>query len=290
MDSNNAEIDPADAADPEHSGILGRRRMLTIMGGAGLAGVAAVAAACSSGDAATATTMAGGSSSTSTTSPGASTSSSAVDGEACTEIPDETAGPFPGDGSNGKQVLTVDGVVRRDITTSFGGSTGSVSGVPLTVNFDVLDVAKGCEPMVGAAVYAWHCDADGQYSLYSNGVTDQNWLRGVQIADTNGRVTFTTIVPGCYEGRWPHIHFEVYPDEASITNARNGLKTSQLAFPKSMLDEVYATADYQASVRPFSRITLASDMVFSDDQAVHQMATITGDVTKGYTATLSAGV
>ncbi|HPU39814.1 MAG TPA: intradiol ring-cleavage dioxygenase [Microthrixaceae bacterium] len=290
MDSNNAEIDPADAADPEHSGILGRRRMLTIMGGAGLAGVAAVAAACSSGDAATATTMAGGSSSTSTTSPGASTSSSAVDGEACTEIPDETAGPFPGDGSNGKQVLTVDGVVRRDITTSFGGSTGSVSGVPLTVNFDVLDVAKGCEPMAGAAVYAWHCDADGQYSLYSNGVTDQNWLRGVQIADENGRVTFTTIVPGCYEGRWPHIHFEVYPDEASITNARNGLKTSQLAFPKSMLDEVYATADYQASVRPFSRISLASDMVFSDDQAVHQMATITGDVTNGYTATLSAGV
>ena len=57
-----------------------------------------------------------------------------------------------------------------------------------------------------------------------------------------------------------------------------------------MLDEVYATADYQASVRPFSRISLASDMVFSDDQAVHQMATITGDVTNGYTATLSAGV
>lgn len=292
MDAPHTQTDSVDALDPDRPELLGRRRMLSIMGGAGLAGVAAVAAACSSGDPATVatTTTAANSSTTSTTASGASPSTSAVDSTSCSEIPTETAGPYPGDGSNGKQVLTIAGVVRRDITTSFGGATGSVSGVPLTVNFDVLDVANGCEPLSGAAVYAWHCCADGKYSMYSAGATDQNWLRGVQITDSNGRVTFTTIVPACYDGRWPHIHFEVYPDEASITNARNGLKTSQLAFPKSMLNDVYATADYTTSVQPFSRITLASDNVFRDDQAVHQMATITGDVTNGYTATLSAGV
>ncbi len=268
-----------------------RRQALTVIGGAGLAGILAVAAACSpdtTESAATTSTAADGSTTSTTAATGSSTTV-ASDGT-CSEIPDETNGPYPADGTNGKQILEVDGVVRSDITTSFGSASGSVEGVPLTVNLDVLDTANGCEPMAGAAVYAWHCDAEGRYSMYSNGVTDQNWLRGVQIADEDGRVTFTTIVPGCYSGRWPHIHFEVYPDEASITNARNGLKTSQLAFPQSMCDAVYATAGYESSVTNLARITLATDNVFRDDQAVHQMATISGDTTSGYSATLSVPV
>ena len=48
----------------------------------------------------------------------------------CTTIPEETAGPYPGDGSNGPDVLTQDGVVRADIRSSFGGATGTASGVP----------------------------------------------------------------------------------------------------------------------------------------------------------------
>ena len=70
--------------------------------------------------------------------------------------------------------------------------------------------------MPGAAVYLWHCDADGNDSLYSNGVTGENYLRGVQEADANGQVHFTTIVPGCYAGRWPHIHFEVFDALSSV--------------------------------------------------------------------------
>ena len=58
----------------------------------------------------------------------------------------------------------------------------------------------------------WHCDRLGRYSLYGAGVTNQNYLRGTQEADASGNVTFTSIFPGCYSGRWPHIHFEVYSE------------------------------------------------------------------------------
>ena len=103
----------------------------------------------------------------------------------------------------------------------------------------------------------WHCDREGRYSLYTQGVTNQNYLRGVQEADANGRVTFQSIYPGCYAGRWPHIHFEVFPSLAAATNARNKTATSQIALPKAANDLVYATSGYEASVRNAAQVTLA---------------------------------
>ena len=91
--------------------------------------------------------------------------------------------------------------------------------MPLTVNLQILDNANGCTPLAGAAVYMWHCDIDGRYSLYSQAATDENYLRGVQEADSDGRVTFTSIFPAAYSGRWPHIHFEVYPSLTEATSA-----------------------------------------------------------------------
>jgi protocatechuate 3,4-dioxygenase beta subunit len=98
-------------------------------------------------------------------------------------------------------------------------------------------------------VYLWHCDRDGQYSLYSQGVTDQNYLRGVQETDGNGRVRFTSIFPAAYMGRWPHIHFEVYPSLSAATRSGSMLATSQLALPEDVCDLVYATDGYSESVR-----------------------------------------
>lgn len=280
-----------DQLDPESRGIAGRRRALAVIGGAGLAGIAAVAAACSPGTGTAVPTTAGGSGSSSTTSTVAG-SSTTVGSASCSEIPDETAGPYPGDGSNGKQVLTQDGIVRSDIRSSFGSSTTTVQGIPLTVNLDVSDTSGGCDPLAGAAVYLWHADTQGRYSMYSNGVTNENYLRGVQVTDANGRVTFTSVLPGCYDGRWPHIHFEVYPDVSKITSAGNSIKTSQLAFPKAMLTAAYAaaSAQYPQSTSNLSRVTLENDNVFGDDDGVHQVATITGDPTSGYVATLAVPV
>ena len=97
----------------------------------------------------------------------------------CTTIPEETAGPYPGDGTNGPDVLNQSGVVRADIRSSFGSSTTVASGVPLTIRLAILDLAKSCAPIDGAAVYLWHCDQAGRYSLYSQGATNENYLRGV---------------------------------------------------------------------------------------------------------------
>jgi hypothetical protein len=94
------------------------------------------------------------------------------------EIPDETAGPYPGDGSNGPNVLTESGVVRSDITTSFRDFTGTAQAVPMTLELIVRDLANGGTPFAGVAVYVWHCDREARYSLYSDGATDQNYLPG----------------------------------------------------------------------------------------------------------------
>ncbi|WP_062531260.1 intradiol ring-cleavage dioxygenase [Demequina rhizosphaerae] len=217
------------------------------------------------------------------------TASSTASASGLTEIPDETAGPYPGDGSNGPDVLEESGIVRRDIRSSIEGGD-PVAGVPLDFTFTVLDMANGGVPMVGAAVYAWHCNAAGLYSMYSDGVTEETWLRGVQVTDENGEVTFTSVMPGCYTGRWTHIHFEVYPSVDDIEDSSKAIATSQMAFPQNVLDPVYELADYDGSASNLAQLSLASDNVFGDDSGVHQMGAFKGSVDAGYTSTLTVPI
>jgi protocatechuate 3,4-dioxygenase beta subunit len=236
--------------------VLSRRRVLGLLTGAGLLAVAGCAGDPPPAAAAGETSAAG-------------------------EIPQETAGPFPGDGSNGPDVLNESGIVRSDIRSSFGSLSGTAQGVPLTIALTVTDVAGA--PLPGAAVYAWHCDRAGRYSLY--GVTDQNYLRGVQAADASGKVGFTSIFPAAYPGRWPHVHFEVYPDLAGATTPDNALVTSQLALPQDACAQVYASTGYEQSVRNLAQTSLERDNVFSDGWD-SQLATVTGTVSDGLTAAL----
>ena len=177
-----------------------------------------------------------------------------------------------------------------DITSSFGGLSGTATGVPLAIQYTVLDLANDCAPYAGAAVYSWQCDAAGLYSLYSEGATDQNYLRGVQEADANGIVSFASIFPACYQGRWPHIHFEVYPDLASATDAGNKIATSQIALPADICAEVYAMGGYESSIETFSQVSLESDMVFAEDGAERQLGTISGAIDSGLTVALAVPV
>mgnify|MGYP002662552872 CR=1 FL=1 len=102
------------------------------------------------------------------------------------------------------------------------------------------------------------------------------------VTDANGDVTFTTVFPACYSGRWPHIHFEIYStltDALDSSSVGDYPKVSQLALPLEVCHQVYnSVAGYSTSITNLSRITLASDNVFSDDQAVRQVATVTGSV------------
>ncbi len=262
---------------------IDRRRVLKM----GAVGIGLLLAGCG----ASATSTTGGTSATAGASPTAGTAGSGS--AACVaEIPQETAGPYPADGSNASNqtlnALALAGIVRKDLRTSLG--TGTVAqGVPTTIELTLVNSSDGCTPLANYAVYAWHCDRDGNYSLYSNGVTDEDYLRGVQATDSAGKVTFTTIFPACYSGRWPHVHFEIYPSLEKATASSNAVHTSQLALPEDVCNTVYATDGYTSSVRNLSQISLDSDNVFSDGHDL-QLAAVTGDVASGYTATLTVGV
>ncbi len=144
--------------------------------------------------------------------------------------------------------------------------------------------------MPGAAVYLWHCTAAGEYSLYSSTVVDENFLRGVQESDANGQVRFTTVVPGCYDGRWPHMHFEIFEGLTDAVSGRNSIKTTQLAIPAAVAEAVYADSRYPRSASNLARVSLTSDMVFADDGGAQQLASMSGDNSAGYRAQLTVGI
>jgi protocatechuate 3,4-dioxygenase beta subunit len=263
--------------------LISRRQVLRALGygavGAGLVSIVG----CAPG---TATSAPGPSGITT----GAGSTFAAGTADCTTEIPEETAGPFPGDGSNGPDLLNQSGVVRADIRSSFGASTTEATGLPLTIRLAILDLANGCNPMAGAAVYLWHCDQAGRYSMYSQGVEGENYLRGVQAAGADGVVTFQSVFPACYPGRWPHIHFEVYPSIDKATDVGNKFATSQIALPADACSAVYATAGYEQSVQNLKGISLQSDMVFGDDGGEHEIGSITGTIAAGLTVDLSVPV
>ena len=266
--------------------LMSRRMVLSLVGlGAG----GAVLAACAPNSSSAASTATSTPAPTVTSTAPAATAATTTVAVPAAEIPDETAGPYPGDGSNGPDALTDSGIIRQDIRSSIGGGT-TAAGVPLTFSLNILDMAAGDGPFAGVAVYAWHCDAAGGYSMYSSGIENETYLRGVQVADADGRVSFTSIFPGCYSGRWPHIHFEVYPSAADVTDSANAIATSQIALPQAACDAVYATGGYDGSAQNLAQTSLTSDNVFGDDGGALQLAAVTGDTAKGYTATLTVRV
>jgi protocatechuate 3,4-dioxygenase beta subunit len=279
LDHDHADQDHGDHELEDHDrglvfdlNTMDRRRVLKLLGFGGLSASLFTIVGCGPGGA-TGTPLASA----------AATAASAGSGASCAVIPEETAGPFPGDGSNGPNVLSENGVVRSDIRPSFGSSSTVAEGVPLAIKLTIQDAGGDCAPLAGAAVYLWHCDRDGGYSLYSQAVSGENYLRGVQEADASGLVTFQSIFPACYSGRWPHIHFEVYPSLDLAKDEGNRIATSQIALPKDACDLVYATTGYGQSIQNLSQVSLASDNVFRDDSAVRQLGTVTGDVAAGLT-------
>lgn len=226
-----------------------------------------------------------------------SDSSGSSGSDSCSVIPSETAGPYPGDGTNSNSsgtvnVLTMSGIVRSDIRSSFGDyGDNEAPGIPMTVTLKLVDTGSSCASLEGYAIYLWHCDRSGSYSLYSSGATDENYLRGVQVTDANGEVTFTTIFPACYSGRWPHMHFEIFTSIDTATSGNSDVKTSQLAIPEDICNQVYGVATgYDQSVSNLAQLSLSTDGIFGDDDAEYQLATVTGSNSAGYAATLTVGI
>ncbi|MHA6720545.1 intradiol ring-cleavage dioxygenase [Sphingomonas sp. RS6] len=277
--------------------LASRRRALRWFTGAG---TAAVLAACdgSSNSSDSGTVVSPTPTPTPSATPTPTPTPTATSTGSCVVDPTETNGPYPADGTNTSSgltsnALTATNVVRSDIRSSFiGSSTTAATGVQLTLTLTVVDVNTACAPLVGYAVYIWHCDANGKYSLYD--LPNESYLRGVGVTDANGQVTFTTIFPGCYSGRWPHIHFEVFSSLANATSGRYATLISQLAMPTAACSTVYnGSSAYSSSIRNFSSISLSSDNVFGDNtaaQLAQQTPAATGSVSEGLTATAVIGI
>ncbi|MES2176143.1 MAG: intradiol ring-cleavage dioxygenase [Pseudomonadota bacterium] len=269
---------------------IGRRRTLRLLfsaSGAALIGACGGGSGSSSGSTATPTP---------TPTPAPTPTPTPTPSGTCVADPTETNGPYPADGSNSSNgsvvnVLDDTGIVRTDIRSSFGSSSGTAAGITMELTITVVNVNNSCATLEGYAVYLWHCTRDGLYSLYT--VPGENYLRGVGVTDANGQVTFTSIFPGCYSGRYPHIHFEVYPSLARATSYANRVLTSQFAMPADACTTVYATSGYASSKSNFASISTSSDNVFGDNTAAQVTAmtpTMTGDVTNGYTGTVTVGL
>ncbi len=284
--------------------LVARRRALQWFAGAG---TAALVTACggSGGSSSGVTVVTGSASPTPTPTPTATvtatptpTPTATATTTGCITDPTETNGPYPADGTNTSSgstsnALTATGIVRSDIRSSFlGSSTTVATGVQLTLTLTLVNVNASCAPLAGFAVYIWCCDRQGLYSLYT--APAESYLRGVQVSDANGQVTFTMIFPGCYDGRWPHIHFEVFSSLSAATSGRYASLVSQLAMPSAACNTVYAdTATYPSSATNFARISLSADNVFGDNssaQIAQQTPTLTGSASAGYTGTAIIGL
>jgi len=215
----------------------------------------------------------------------------------CALSPTETRGPYPADGTNASSgstnnVLTASGIVRSNIRPSFIGSSTVAAGVPLTLTITLVNLQASCAPLANYAIYLWHADALGRYSLYS--APSETYLRGVQQTNASGKVTFQTIVPGCYAGRFPHLHVEIFATLASANNGANALLVGQLIVPASVCSAVYAdTATYAGSATNFAAVTIANDNVFGDNSTTENLGRtleVTGSVAAGYTAQVTVGI
>lgn len=204
------------------------------------------------------------------------TSGSGTTSGSCTATSSETAGPYP--------TKTPSSYVRSNIVDG-------QAGVPLTVKITIKNLNNSCAALSGALVDIWHCTAVGYYSEYvvapgggysSVDYTASHFLRGRQTTDSNGLVTFTSIFPGWYSSRAPHIHVHIY--NASGTS----LLVTQIAFPTDVCNTVYTTAsDYSA--HGTQDTSNSADSVFSDSLA-NELATVSGSVSAGYVLTHTINV
>ena len=147
------------------------------------------------------------------------------------------------------------GLIRTDITTGFNGMPGTANGVPVDLNLTFQSASDWRSPLTRHAVYVWHADAAGEYSVFNR--PDTNYLRGIGITDSRGRVRFQTLYPGTYRGRAPHIHFEVYRSLDAFRLGAPSLIRSRILFPDIISRAVYTRHPvYAGSMEKYNELRL----------------------------------
>lgn len=244
--------------------ILTRREVIGMFGATSLA---ALLIGCGTGSSTVSGTTSGTGTSTGTntgtgTGTGTSTGTGTGSGTGVTGLvvtPQVTEGPF-----------FVDEKLNRSDLVTPGSSRSTVSGgVPLTLNLTVYGLSGTVGNLLsGAFVDLWHCDTIGAYSdivsgsIQNENTRGQNWLRGYQVTDASGQVTFQTIIPGWYTGRTLHFHFKVRTYDSSGNQTHEF--TSQL-----FTTDAFSTTIYQNSIYNHGTRTVfnSNDNIFSARQS-----------------------
>jgi protocatechuate 3,4-dioxygenase beta subunit len=255
--------------------VLSRREVLSLFGFAGASLLAACTVTPSTPNAEGATAVAIGSNPTAQATAASEVATVAAVNTAsvpsCVVRPEMTEGPY-----------FVDGQMERSDIRVVSTDNSVKEGVPLTLALVVSQVTDAsCVPLAGATVDIWHCDALGVYSGVTDrsfDTSDQNWLRGYQVTDENGRVEFTTIYPGWYPGRAVHIHFKI---RTTVTGNETYDFTSQFFFDDALSDQVFTQAPYNQKGQRNTRNTADGIYARGGDQMVLKLAQANG----GYATT-----
>lgn len=192
----------------------------------------------------------------------------------CITRPQQTEGPY-----------FVDEVLHRSDLRTNVASGELMAGTAFELSFFVGQLDNGhCTPLANAKVDLWHCDAQGVYSAvrdWRGDTSEQQFLRGYQFTDQQGKATFLTIFPGWYPGRAVHFHFKI----------RSGPQhqqefTSQLYFDDALIDKVFAEAPYNK--RGERRTRNSQDGIFRRNG--EQLLLTPETTAKGYKASFAVGL
>lgn len=181
------------------------------------------------------------------------------------------------------------GYNRSDIRSNIDG-TSTQSGVLFNLTLYVYDRKNSCAALENVQVDIWHCNVAGIYSgiknsTNGNGVdyTSQSWHRGYQLTDAMGKVAFTTVVPGWYNGRTTHIHIRFRSTyDASSSGSTN---TAQLFFDQTFIDTLDTTVSPYSSEGKNS-VTNAGDSIYVAEGGT-SLLSLSGSASGGYSASFS---
>ena len=197
-------------------------------------------------------------------------------GSSCVVRPEQTEGPY----------FVDERLNRSDIRSD--PTDGRVRpGTPLALTLLVSRLNAGdCQPLPGAQVDIWHCDALGVYSDVRDpgfNTIGQKFLRGYQETDAHGEARFVTVYPGWYPGRTVHIHFKI---RTAPVAQRSFEFTSQWYFDDGLTDRVHAAPPYAAQGPRTARNQ--HDWIFRRGGDQLMLAPTT--VADGYTAAFAIGL
>lgn len=177
--------------------------------------------------------------------------------------PEETEGPY-----------WVDEQLNHSDLATDPTDNSIQAGLPLVLTVNVSQFANGkTTPLQGAYVDLWHCNAYGIYSdesAYNPGggtgtvvTTGKKFLRGYQVTGAHGNVRFTSIYPGWYTSRTPHIHARVrlYSGTSTTENF-----TTQFFFDDAITDVVYQMTPY--NTRPNRDTINTTDNVYTGTDCI----------------------